>query len=42
MTGQDIQALHIGPCITDGDDGGGDCGDDDKGRIPLPNRMIFF
>ena len=29
MTGQDTQALHIGPYITDGDDGGGDCGDDD-------------
>ena len=29
MTGQDTQAMHIGPYITDGDDGGGDCGDDD-------------
>ena len=28
MTGQDTQALHIGPYITDGDEGGGDdCGD---------------
>ena len=29
MTGQDTQALHIGPYITDGDDGCGDSGDDD-------------
>ena len=33
MTGQDTQALHIGPYITDGDDGGGDCGDDDGGDV---------
>ena len=33
MTGQDTQAMHIGPYITDGDDGGGDCGDDDGGDV---------
>ena len=29
MTGQDTQAMHIGPYITDGNDGGGAFGDDD-------------
>ena len=31
MTGQDTQAMHIGPYITDGNDDGDDGGDDCNG-----------